>query len=136
MNNQQSKNDELWVKCPTGAIQRIADSAIVDRNIKPAVDLRRRNLLAATATAAGVLALGGVSYLTLRQPASNNGPIRGLGGGPIAPAYAGISCVDVVEGLPDYIAGKIEDQEKIESIKQHLELCYDCRENYELQKQG
>ena len=132
MNNQETKDDDLWAKCPAGAIQKVADSAIVERNVKPAVNLGRRDMLAASAGAAGVLALGSVAYFTLRQPESNNGPIPGLVGGPVATYnYGGINCVEVMRSIPDYIADKIEDADKVESVREHIEKCDMCREHYE-----
>ena len=135
MNNQQTNNDQQWVKCPAGAIQKVADSAIVEKNSEPAVNLPRRNLLAATATAASVAALGGVAYLTLRQPAANRGPMPAMGAGSIPADYhGGISCVDVMKNLPAYIANNIKNPDKVKSIKEHLEMCDICREVYDYQK--
>ena len=137
MNNKETKNNDLWVKCPDGAIQKIANLAIVERSVKPAVDVRRRTMLAATASAAGVLAFGGVAYLMMRQPASNLAPGSGLAGGvDAAYGYGGIDCFEVIENIPSYIADAIKDPGKVESIKEHLEKCGDCREVYENQMLG
>ena len=128
MNNKETKNDDLWLECPAGAIQKVADLAIVDRSVKPTVDLRRRNMLAAGAGAAGALALGGVAYFALRQPVLNDGPIPGLVGGPVATAnYGGINCVEVLRSIPDFLDDKIVDAEKVKSIEEHLDMCDQCR---------
>lgn len=132
MTNPQTKRDKLWGQCPPGAIQNVADTAKVNRSVTPAVNLQRRNLLTVTATAAGVVVLGGMAYLSLRQPAFDNSPVPGTGGGPIATQdFGGINCIEVVRNIPAYIDNAIGDQRKSESIKQHLEVCEKCRAVYE-----
>ncbi len=128
-NNQ----DKLWAKCPPGAIQRVADSAMVSRTAKPAVNLQRRNLLVGTATAAGVAVLGGATYLATREPERNGGSVTGATA-PVANFnFGGINCIDVVFAVPEYVENTIDDQETIEKIEKHLELCDKCRMVYENQ---
>lgn len=131
MTKQPNEQDKLWAKCPPGAIQKVADSAMVSRGVQPAVNLQRRKLLIATATAAGVVVLGGVGYLATRGPARKGRQLP-QGGGPIVRYdFGGIYCGEVLENLPAYVANTIDDQGKIEKIKKHLELCDECRMVYE-----
>lgn len=128
------EQDKLWMKCPAGAIQKVADSAMVTRGVKPAVNLQRRKLLTGTATAAGVAVLGGVAYLATSRPGQNGSPVLGSGASSIANYnFGGINCIEVVEAIPAYIAKTIEDQEKTEKIDKHLKLCDKCRMIYERQ---
>jgi len=136
MSNQRTNQDDLWVKCPAGAIQATVNSAMRDRGTTPAVNLQRRNMLAASATAAGVALLGGVAYLSTR-PAAEHGPIQGAGGGMMATMdFGGINCTEVVKNIPAYIAGSLQDAEKVESMKEHIKLCDKCREAYEYNLQS
>ena len=133
MNEQIKEQDNLWLQCPEGAIQQVADASMLTRAATPATNLQRRRLLATAATAAGIAVLGGVSYLAIREPAMDNSPVPGTGGGgPIATFnYGGINCIEVVRSIPDYVQNTIEDAEKTEQIKQHLVLCEKCRKVHE-----
>ena len=129
------EQDDLWVQCPEGAIQEVAESTLVARAAKPAVDPGRRKFLYAAATAAGVAILGGGAYLTSQGDKSGHGSSPSIkSSGPIATMdYAGISCVEVVQNIPAYIEKTIEDTEKSDKIKEHLQLCKKCRETYNYQ---
>lgn len=135
MTNKANQQDKLWVKCPQGAIQQVADSAMVTRAAAPAANLQRRKMLIATATAAGVAVIGGAGYLATRKPAGK-APQGPRGGGQMANYnFGGINCIEVVQIIPDYIEKTI-GQEKTESVEQHLKLCDKCRMIYENQLQS
>lgn len=40
--------------------------------------------------------------------------------------YAGISCHEVSQSLPDFIAGKVDEKQRMK-IEAHLQLCSSCR---------
>lgn len=136
MTDKLNEQDKLWVKCPAGAIQKVADSALVTRAVKPAADLQRRKLLIAAATAASVAVIGGVGYLATREPAAGNGSAPGAGVPMADYSFGGIKCSELVQILPAYIEKTIDDQEKTTSIEKHLERCYRCRKIYEDQLQS
>ncbi len=129
-NNEQ---DKMWARCPAGAIQKVADSALVTRRVQPATNLQRRKLLVGTATAAGVAVLGGVAYLATRESGQDVGPRRGTFAPIASYNFGGISCIEVAEAIPAYIGKTIDEEEKIEKIQKHLQLCDKCRMVYERQ---
>jgi len=133
MTERKRERDKLWGQCPPGAIQEVADTAVVTRATIPMANLQRRRLLVASAVAAGVAVFGGVSYLATREPAWDNSPVLRTGdGGPIATFdFGGINCIEVVRNIHAYVASDIDDSEMTESIKQHLEHCEKCRDVYE-----
>lgn len=133
MTNLPNEKDKLWVKCPPGAIQKVADSSVVTRGVTTAPNLQRRKMLIGTATAAGVAVLAGGAYLATRQ-SGQRGPVPRGTGVPVAGYnFGGVSCFEVVQVLPAYVGKTIDDPQEIVKIEKHLELCDKCRMIYQSQ---
>ena len=131
MTERTNNKDQRWVKCPPGAIQKVADSAMVDLAKKPVVDHQRRTMLTAAATAAGLVVIGGAGYLATRKSPQNSGGAPGAAVPFAGYDLGGIKCGELAVILHDYIAGAIEDQEQLGKVEKHLQLCEKCRRIYE-----
>lgn len=108
MTNLQSDN-ETWSDCPPETLTALASV------------LRRRQRWhriqrIVTVTAAVLIIAGAGQYVITQSSQQQHG----------GPSYAGISCVEVSQLLPDYIAGKVSDGQRAK-IAAHLELCSSCR---------
>lgn len=129
------KQDNGWVKCTPGAIQMIADSGQLTHGRIPAANLQRRKLLVGAATAAGVAVLGGAAYLAAVKPRQRGNAVSEAAQPMSNLNVGGISCVEVIQLAPAYVDKTIQDQEKLERIEKHLQLCEKCRMTYQQQSE-
>ena len=133
MAEKLNRKDELWAKCPAGAIQKVADSAVLNRPSAAGVNSSKRQFLITAATAAGITVLGGGAYLASRQSNTSNGTAPGgsVSGAIATKGYGGINCREVAFLAEAYLAETLDDQKKVEGIGEHLAMCSKCREFYE-----
>lgn len=107
MTNPQS-NNENWSDCPPETLTTLASV------------LRRRQrwhrLQRIVTIAAAVLIIVSAGQYVITQSSQQHS----------GPSYAGISCVEVSQLLPDYVAGKVSDGQRAKIVA-HLELCSSCR---------
>lgn len=133
-------NDERqWHPCPEGMIQRVADRSklSVESGNKQSSGIDRRIFFQ---IAAGVTALAGAAVVAYRlsgttdslpeltkNPTNKTAPQKSW-------SLGGIACVDVIKSLDDYVAQRIEDEGKVESIETHLDMCPKCKAKYDMIK--
>ena len=128
MKKNDAQNDAVWEPCPSGRIQTVIDRTgptLRQPSTGSEGGLDRR---AAMKIAAGVAVVAGAGVLTyrFRKPAKpvSNGMV-----------FAGISCREVLDELPEYVNRSIDDPELVVKIDEHLELCSHCQEKYEQTKE-
>jgi len=117
MSQRNSTADDSWKPCGGGELQGLAQELRADR---ARTDRRKRLSLfaGAGAVAAGVL-LTVFFARDAGQPANSDDM-----------HFAGISCTEVRNAMPDLMAGKV-DELRSAQIQDHLRQCAACRERRE-----
>lgn len=102
-----TKQKEEWIPCPPGKLAAFAGQERTRQ---------RRQFLVRAGSTVGAFALAtGAGWLWFRGTRQ-----------PTDPVLAGIACSRVRELAPQFMMGKL-DEALSQQIKQHLELCVDCR---------
>ncbi len=123
MDHHNPNHDHLWLPCPTGMIQKVADQPegtlrnqdSVAKNGLP----NRRGMLMTAAAVAVSAGVGTIAYRSLFAPVDP----RALGG---------LTCSQCREHLQKYIDKTIEDRTLIAQIDEHLKLCPKCSAKYNM----
>lgn len=113
---QGSAEDPQWEPCSPGVLHEAAATA---------PSIHRRALLKLIAGGTVLTAVGGGVAIGLSQAESqtkSNKP----GGNPF---LGGIACISVLDQMPNYLNGKLDDQ-ITERMTSHLIDCPDCRREY------
>ena len=107
MSKPDSQNHE-WSPCPPETLTIL--SSVLKRR-------QRWNRLQRIVTiSAAVLIIAAAGRYMISQTSPQPG----------GPMYAGISCHDVFQLLPDFIAGTVDDKQRLK-IEAHLQVCSTCR---------
>lgn len=107
MNKVETINDN-WSPCPPETLTVLA---ITLKRRQRRIKIQRIALLVAA-----VLITMAVGRYVANQPSGNN-----------THSYAGITCSDVNQLLPDYVAGELDEGKRVR-VEAHLKLCTYCSE--------
>ena len=126
---------DLWKPCAKGTLQKIAhDCRNRFSNDVEAGD--RRNMLklvagtAAVAATVGIVASYGLSS-SGSDPQTTDDPKSGGQAMGMEMMIAGLSCKTCQDNIPAYVTEKIEDQDMIFKMGEHIRQCDMCREVFE-----
>ena len=136
--DQRNRNEiDLWKPCVKGSLQKIAhENRNRFSNNVEAVD--RRNMLKFVAgTVAVAASVGFVATFNLSpsgpapQTDDSNSSRKSMDMGMM---IAGLSCKTCQDNIPSYATEKIEDQDMIFKMGEHIRQCDMCREVFEKTK--
>lgn len=117
MSQRNSTTDDSWKPCGGGELQGLAQGLRADR---ARTDRRKRLSLFAGAGAVAAAVLLTVFFARDDGQPENSGDMH----------FAGISCTEVRNEMPDLTAGKV-DELRSAQIQDHLRQCVACRERRE-----
>ena len=111
IDHADDQHDDDWSPCPPGTLRALAEGLSDEKRRRA----RRRQIVAA-AVSVCVLLTAITVYGTWLPP-------RESGGG-------GLTCGEVMDALPDYVAGTLESPIR-DGVDRHLEKCPECRQAYQ-----
>lgn len=117
MSQRNSTTDDSWKPCGGGELQGLAQGLRADR---ARTDRRKRLSLFAGAGAVAAVVLLTVFFAGDAGQPANSGDMH----------FAGISCTEVRNEMPDLMEGKV-DELRSAQIQDHLRQCAACRERRE-----
>ena len=113
MPERQSNADDSWKPLGGGELQGLARSLCADRE---RTDRRKRLSLVGGVTAVAATVLLTAFFARDAGQPANSGDMH----------FAGISCTEVSNSMPDLMAGKV-DELRSAQIQDHLRQCEACR---------
>lgn len=126
MDNNNSKQDQVWQKCPKGMIQKVADRSAeglsrIQLGVDTTLSTDRRAMLKIAAAIVVTAGAGTIAYRSVFAPVAPN-------------THGGLTCKSCVENLPKYMEKRLEDQRMVAKMDEHLRLCAGCRARFDQMK--
>ena len=105
--------DASWTACPPGAMRQVVAGLRAKK---------RWSVFGQAGTVVAMLLVAGVGLWFALD--------RYIYGGFEPTSAYGMTCPEVLDCLPEYIAGRLDDEDQVADIEWHLQRCRRCEDQY------